>query len=125
MTNVEQQETHRELSDVERQETGRDLLQQPFEFGLVPEGETLEQEVDLDYLEPSVEKGWEAYGVGIGAWCALFPCAGLLNTIGTFQSYVGRHQLKDYSDQQIAWIFSMYPFLLALGSAQVAIEMAD
>lgn len=60
---------------------------------------------------PSVENGWEAYAVGVGAWFALLVPTGVLNTISTFQAYLGTHQLEGYSDQQIGWIFSMYPFL--------------
>lgn len=60
---------------------------------------------------PSVGNGWEAYAVGVGAWFALLVPTGVLNTIGTFQAYLGTHQLEGYSDQQIGWIFSMYPFL--------------
>lgn len=63
------------------------------------------------YDTSSVENGWKAYAVGIGAWFALLGPSGVLNTIGTFQAHVGTHQLKGYSDQQIGWIFSMYPFL--------------
>lgn len=123
MSDIEQQQTGGDLSHDKTQEVGRELLEHPYQLRLLPEVERLQEEVDLDNLEPSVENGWKAYSVGIGAWCALFPCAGLLNTIGTFQSYVGTHQLKGYSDQQIGWIFSMYAFLLAFGGAQVGMSL--
>lgn len=69
--------------------------------------------------EASVETGWDAYAVVIGAWFALFVPTGLLNTIGTYQAFLGTHQLRDYSDQQIGWIFSVYAFLLVFGGSQV------
>lgn len=40
----------------------REALQHPFELGIWPEGEVLEEEADLGYLDISVESGWEAYG---------------------------------------------------------------
>lgn len=73
-------------------------LQQRFGLGIATEGRALGEIGDLEDIETFVENGWEAYAVGLGAWCALFPCAGLLNTIGTFQTYVGLHQLQSYSD---------------------------
>lgn len=107
------------MSDHEKDEQAQLELQRPFEHGFVPEGETVEEEVDFDYLEVPVESGWQKYAVGVGAWCALFPCAGILNTMGTFQSYLATHQLAEHSQQQIGWIFSMYAFLLVFGGAQV------
>jgi len=107
------------MTDHEKDEQVQKELQQPFEFGIVPEGEAIEEEADLEYLETPLESGWQKYAVGVGAWCALFPCAGILNTMGAFQSYLAIHQLNGYSQQQIGWIFSMYAFLLVFGGAQV------
>lgn len=107
------------MTDHENDEQVQNELQQPFEFGIVSEGDTIEEEADLEYLEIPLESGWQKYAVGVGAWCALFPCAGILNTMGAFQSYLAIHQLNDYSQQQIGWIFSMYAFLLVFGGAQV------
>ena len=69
--------------------------------------------------QESPDGGWRAYLILLGAWCALLPPSGLLNSFGTFQAYLGTHQLQEYSDQQIGWIFSVYAFLFVFGSAQV------
>lgn len=41
------------------------------------------------------------------------------NTIGVFQAYVKEHQLKDYSESTIGWIFGIYAFLAFLCSIQI------
>jgi hypothetical protein len=40
-----------------------------------------------------------------------FAGLGITNTIAVFQSYVSTHQLADYSESSIGWIFSLYTFL--------------
>lgn len=57
------------------------------------------------------EGGLRAWLVVFGSWCALFAALGLLNTLGTFQSYISTHQLSHYSDGAIGWIFSIYTFM--------------
>ena len=34
-----------------------------------------------------------------------------MNTLGSFQAYISRNQLKEYSEGEIGWIFSMYACL--------------
>lgn len=63
--------------------------------------------------------GWRAWGVVLGAWCAMMPCYGLLNSTGVLQTWLENHQLKSYSPSTIGWIFSLYNFFFYLGSAQV------
>ena len=36
---------------------------------------------------------------------------GYMNTIGIYQAYISTHQLSEYSDSTIGWIFSVYVFL--------------
>jgi hypothetical protein len=57
------------------------------------------------------EGGLRAWSVVFGAWCGLVACFGLMNSIGAFQAYISEEQLKDYSDGDIGWIFSVYVFL--------------
>ncbi|KAH8158604.1 hypothetical protein CIB48_g9646 [Xylaria polymorpha] len=57
------------------------------------------------------EGGWEAWLVVFGSWCGLVAALGLLNTLGTFQTYVSTHQLSDYSEGTVGWIFSLYTAL--------------
>lgn len=71
-------------------------------------------EESLDYPEG----GWEAWGVVLGAWCAMLPSMGLLNTIGVLHAWTSTHQLKDYSSFDIGWIFGSYAFFLYFAGAQ-------
>lgn len=39
-------------------------------------------------------------------------CAfGLMNTIGTFQAYLQTHQLAQYTEAEVGWIFGLYLFM--------------
>lgn len=42
----------------------------------------------------------------------LFAAAGIMNTIATLQAYTATHQLSDYSEGTVSWIFSLYTFLI-------------
>ena len=42
-----------------------------------------------------------------------------MNTQGTFQAYLSRHQLADYSESSIGWIFGLYVFLCFFCGAQI------
>jgi MFS family permease len=72
-----------------------------------------EQEV-TDYPEG----GLEAWLVVLGAWCAMIPSMGLLNTLGTLHAWTGTHQLQDYSESSIGWIYGAYAFFLYFFGAQ-------
>lgn len=61
--------------------------------------------------EPYPEGGRAAYLSLFGCFCAWMSAYGLMNTIGTFQAYLGTHQLAAYSDANIGWIFSVYLFM--------------
>src|SRR5687768_2785512 len=65
------------------------------------------------------ERGLRAYSVILGAWFALFPASGLLNSMGIFQAYFSQNQLENYSESQIGWIFSIFAFLFFFGGFQV------
>ncbi|KAK6839755.1 Riboflavin transporter MCH5 [Apiospora arundinis] len=58
------------------------------------------------------EGGLAAWLVVFGCWCGLFAAAGIMNSIATFQTYVAIHQLSDYDEGTIGWIFSVYTFLV-------------
>lgn len=36
---------------------------------------------------------------------------GLMNSVGIFQAYLANHQLSEYDESTIGWIFSLYTFL--------------
>ncbi|CAI7628510.1 unnamed protein product [Penicillium manginii] len=69
---------------------------------------------DCDYPEG----GLKAWSVVLGAWCAMVPSMGLLNSLGALQAWTSTHQLKDYSESSIGWIYGAYTFFLFLGGAQ-------
>lgn len=65
------------------------------------------------------EGGPQAWLVVVGSWMALFGSLGLLNTIGTFQAYISKHQLADYSDGTVGWIFGVYACLVFFCGVQI------
>ncbi|TDZ46905.1 putative transporter MCH4 [Colletotrichum trifolii] len=73
---------------------------------VVPEPSLLAPEDDYP------EGGWKAWSVVLGSWFASFSALGISNTIATLHAYVGTHQLADYTEGQIGWIFSTYMFLI-------------
>ncbi|KAF1971677.1 MFS general substrate transporter [Bimuria novae-zelandiae CBS 107.79] len=83
------------------------------------------QEKDGTYTEEDQseetypEGGLEAWLVVFGSFCGVIGAFGVMNTIGIFQAYVAEHQLKDYSESTIGWIFSMYVFLAFFCGIQI------
>ncbi|KAI1820070.1 major facilitator superfamily domain-containing protein [Xylaria intraflava] len=57
------------------------------------------------------EGGLEAWLVVFGSWCGLVAALGLLNTIGTLQTFVSMNQLSRYDEGTVGWIFSLYASL--------------
>ncbi|KAL4876837.1 major facilitator superfamily domain-containing protein [Aspergillus karnatakaensis] len=70
---------------------------------------------DIDYPEGGLQ-GWL---VVFGAWCAMIPPMGLLNSLGTLHAWTATHQLQDYSESSIGWVFGAYAFFLYVSGAQV------
>ncbi|OQD72889.1 hypothetical protein PENDEC_c018G05343 [Penicillium decumbens] len=64
------------------------------------------------------EGGWTAWSVVLGAWCAMIPSMGLLNSLGTLHAWISTHQLKNQSESSLGWIFGAYGFFLYLAGAQ-------
>lgn len=81
-----------------------------------PETGALELFEDVDECP---DGGREAWTVVFGAWCAMIPSMGLLNTVGVLQAWVWTHQLRDYTEFDIGWIFGVYAFFLYFTGAQV------
>ncbi|OBT50769.1 hypothetical protein VE04_09065 [Pseudogymnoascus sp. 24MN13] len=69
------------------------------------------------------EGGFKAWSVVLGAWCAMVPSMGLLNSLGTFQAWSSTHQLVDYSEFSIGWIYGTYTFFLFAGGAHFGAVM--
>ncbi|KAI1379128.1 MFS general substrate transporter [Hypoxylon crocopeplum] len=57
------------------------------------------------------EGGLQAWLVVLGSWCGLLASLGLMNSIATFQTYIATHQLSNYDEGNIGWIFSFYTAL--------------
>ncbi|KAF3061386.1 putative transporter MCH4 [Daldinia childiae] len=60
------------------------------------------------------EGGLEAWIVVFGSWCGLLASLGLMNSIATLQTYVATHQLSNYDEGIVGWIFSLYTALCFL-----------
>lgn len=63
--------------------------------------------------------GWPAWSVVLGAWCALIPAFGIVNTSGVFEEWISNHQLQGHPKSTAAWIFSLYIFFLYIAGVQV------
>ena len=69
--------------------------------------------------QPFPDGGLEAWIVVLGAWCAILPSFGLMNTTGVFADWLTTHQLRAYSESEVSWIFSVHIFFLLVGGIQI------
>ena len=60
--------------------------------------------------------GAKAWLVILGGWCCLFVSFGWITSIGVFQDYYQKHQLRDYSPSTVAWIPALQAFMMFLGA---------
>lgn len=65
------------------------------------------------------EGGLRAWLVVFGSFSGMLAAFGMMNTIGAFQAYLSTHQLRDYSQGTIGWIFSLYVFLAFFCGIQI------
>ncbi|EFQ36220.1 major facilitator superfamily transporter [Colletotrichum graminicola M1.001] len=72
-----------------------------------------------DDSETYPEGGRDAWLVVVGAWCAMFSCMGLLNTLAVLQAWITEHELHGLPESTIGWVFSTYAFFLYFCGAQV------
>ncbi|PYH93117.1 MFS general substrate transporter [Aspergillus ellipticus CBS 707.79] len=75
-----------------------------------------------DSIEKYPEGGLRAWLVVLGSWCAMIPSMGLLNTISVLHAWTSTHQLANYSDSSVGWIFGVFSFFLYFGGAQVGAD---
>lgn len=73
----------------------------------------------IENAQPYPEGGTKAWLVVLGAWCAMIPSMGLLNTLAVLQAFESENQLSGMSESKIGWIFSCYAFFLYFCGAQV------
>ncbi|KAI0446089.1 major facilitator superfamily domain-containing protein [Xylaria telfairii] len=74
--------------------------------------------VEADDESTYPEGGREAWLVVLGAWCAMIPSMGLLNTLAILQAWVLEDQLAHLPESTVGWIFSTYAFFLYFTGAQ-------
>ncbi|KAF2100320.1 monocarboxylate transporter [Rhizodiscina lignyota] len=65
------------------------------------------------------EGGLQAWLVVAGAFAAMLSSLGVMNTLGVFQAYISTHQLADYDESAIGWIFSVYAFFAFFCGVQI------
>ncbi|OOO10547.1 major facilitator superfamily MFS_1 [Aspergillus oryzae] len=73
---------------------------------------------ELANNESYPEGGPRAWLVVFGAWCAMIPSMGLLNSLGILHAWTSTHQLQGYSKSSIGWIYGAYGFFLYFAGAQ-------
>lgn len=81
---------------------------------IAPAGQDPDKE-DVEYPEG----GLRAWLVVFGSFCGMTAGFGYMNTIGIFHAYLGSHQLADYGEQAIGWVFSVYVFLSFFCGVQI------
>lgn len=57
------------------------------------------------------EGGLGAWSVVLGSFMGLVASLGMMNSVGIYHAYIAEHQLANYSESSVSWIFSMYVFL--------------
>ena len=77
------------------------------------------EEQDDTFDEKYPEGGLQAWLVVLGSWCAMVPSMGLLNTISVLHAWTSTHQLSEYSESSVGWIFGVFSFFLYFAGAQV------
>ena len=87
------------------------------QISIVLEYSSPEPEDDTNYPEG----GLRAWMVVVGAWCAMFPPLGMLNTIAALQGWLSEHQLAGMAESKTGWIYSCYAFLITACGAQVGL----
>ena len=65
------------------------------------------------------EGGVRAWLVVLGSFSGMTASFGILNTAGTFQTYLSTHQLAHESPSAVGWIFSLYAFLTFFCGIQI------
>lgn len=84
-----------------------------------PDEPKCQQHEDPNGTAECPEGGWRAWTVVLGAWCAMVPSMGMLNTIGILDAWIGENQLEALPKSQTAWIVSLYAFFLYIGGSFV------
>lgn len=57
------------------------------------------------------EGGLKAWSVVLGAFCGSFSVFGIINSTAVLMDHFKEHQLKEYNEAQLGWIFGLALFL--------------
>ncbi|KAF2114715.1 MFS monocarboxylate transporter-like protein [Lophiotrema nucula] len=85
----------------------------------IPEDVEAQSTLTSPNEEPYPEGGLQAWLVVLGSFSASIVGFGMMNTVGIFHQYIGEHQLKDYNESTIGWIFGVYVFLAFFCGIQI------
>ncbi|KXJ97641.1 riboflavin transporter MCH5 [Microdochium bolleyi] len=72
-----------------------------------------------DEVDDYPEGGIQAWAVVFGAWCAMIPPMGLINSLNIFHAWFSQNQLQGMPESKIGWIVSTFAFLVTALGAQV------
>lgn len=72
---------------------------------------------DLSNFGPAPDGGTRAWLSAAGGFCIFFGCLGFTSCFGLLQQYYSTHQLRDYAEDDIAWIGSISSFIQFSGGA--------
>ncbi|PRT56277.1 putative transporter MCH4 [Wickerhamiella sorbophila] len=84
---------------------------------LQPKANALGYDTGEDMTFP--KEGIRAWLVVLGSWCGMIATFGIANTTGVLQEYLVKHTLSQYSESDVSWIFSIWLFIMFVGSIQV------
>lgn len=91
----------------------------PYPYLAKPLTKLEDQTVPFEDNEKYPDGGRTAWLVVVGAWCAMVPSMGLLNTLAILQAWLMEHDLHGVPESKVGWIFSCYAFFLYFCGAQV------
>ncbi|RDW58142.1 MFS general substrate transporter-62 [Coleophoma cylindrospora] len=81
------------------------------EKGLHDDSRETSSDAEPDDKDDFPEGGLKAWSVVLGSFCGSFSVFGIINCTAIFQQYFSTHQLSNYTDSQIGWIFGLSLFL--------------
>lgn len=84
-----------------------------------PTSHTIATDEGLTDGREGCDAGLRAWTVVLGAWCAMIPSMGLLNTLAVLEAWIAENELQHVPKSTTGWIFSCYAFFLYFGGAQV------
>lgn len=65
------------------------------------------------------EGGLRAWMVVLGAWCAMIPSMGMLNSLAILEAWLSEHDLQGIPKSTTGWVLSTYAFFLFFCGAQI------